>query len=259
MTDTHTDPHTDPLSETASQMPGVSEHAIQAEEEDRQLREAENADLTDKDGNPFDPSIHRTDSNGEPIVTSAGNLQKKPGRKKGSPGNNKTSGAKSRGGGAQQSRLHIPGMESQESASADTGGLTGGDPRMTGYMIAEQIFSVGQLIGGQEWAPFEMLNPDAAKQYGIAERHNMRETWAVYCEQKGIRDIPPGIAVTMVMMQYAGLRMAMPQTQSRLQRVKSWLYSKYASYKAKRSGRNARSNSGHDAERQNESRETTRE
>ena len=41
---------------------------------------AENDDLTDKHGRTFDPELHMTHQNGDPMITAKGNLHCKPGK-----------------------------------------------------------------------------------------------------------------------------------------------------------------------------------
>jgi hypothetical protein len=222
----------------ADEMPQPQPHAIEAEENDQRAKAdqaRQHANKVDRHGNPFDPDIHVTDENGEPQLNAKGQLRMKPGR-----GSAKFKGRAEPGS---KSSLHTPGASRGRASDGVGVASAQGDPRAAGHLIAENIFALGQAIGGAEWAPLETWQPQVAQQYGINERQQMREAWATYCERKGISDVPPGIMVVMVMGSYAAMRLNMPQTKSRFQRAKSWLYQKLAARKAKKRGTNGRNSS----------------
>jgi len=228
------------IGDVVGAMPEPQEHAIEAEAADEQVEQEKvekHSHLRDKHGRSFDPAIHRVDDSGSPRLGKNGLLSIKPGR-----------GTKSEGTGAKTSgsTLNPPGQDKNQ-------GPDKGSPREAGHMIAENMFMLGQLLGGEEWAPLEVYNPQFAQEHGIHERNQMREAWATYCEAKDIGDIPPGVMVTMVVAQYAALRLSMPKTKTRMQKAKGWIAQKVANYKARKY---ARSNSGNDAKREKQSGET---
>lgn len=193
-------------------MPDVQQAAIDAENDKQSEREEAAKGLTDKQGRTFDPSIHKTDREGQPVINNDGSLRLKPGH--GSP--------KWQNKAQPQSRLVTdkPGQSVQREA----------DPTDVGKGISESIFALGQLIGGDEWAPVK--DPT----YGIDERAQMYDAWGRYCEAQGIKDFPPGIAVTMVCIAYAVPRFTKPKTKARVGGIVNWCKTKYVRWKLRRNG-----------------------
>lgn len=195
-------------SKLAQDMPAVQDHTIAAEEE----RAAERAAaLTDADGRPFDPAIHVAAEDGSPVVNAKGFIRKKSGR------------------GSPKSKLGAP--------------IVQAPPVKVGHQIAEAIFMLGRVIGGEEWAP------RADVELGIDERAQMRDAWGRFAEEKGWSDVPPGLAVVIVTGAYVAPRFALPQTRSRARRVKEWFL-----YKVLK--RAPRPDSGNNRERKNDTGET---
>ena len=209
----------DGISQIADDMPEPQEHAInteQAREAVKSYRSNSYSHLTDRNGEAFDPDIHVTDENGEPKLTQNGSLRIKPG--KGSSKYKRDQGSSVGAGPRGQT----------------TGAAAGPprDPYAAGAAIADSIFALGQVIGGDEWAPVH--DPKT----GTDERAQMKQAWGRYCAEKGIGDVPPGVAVTMVTVAYIAPRLAMPKTKTRLQRAKDWIGNKVARYRMRRAGIN---------------------
>lgn len=193
----------------ASEQSEVSEHTVAVEMQKQDNIKKQNADKVDSDGNPFDPSIHVTDSEGNPVLTSTGKLRKRPGRK----------------GGA------ASGARSQVSAPSATTQFSGQDKtRASGVQTARMMTGVAVMLGGDEWRPMK------SKEHGIDEQASLEEAFADYFEAKEMDDIPPGLALTMVMLSYAAPRFAMPKTKSRVSKVKDWFAAKYFNWKTRKSG-----------------------
>jgi len=73
-------------------------------------------------------------------------------------------------------------------------------------------FAIGQLIGGEEARPRKELD----------EEKNMVNGYEAYFEHYGVIDVPPGIALCMVLLPY-GLRVITTKpAKSKLTRLKEW-------------------------------------
>lgn len=181
--------------EMARTMPTPQEHAIQAEDTDAANNDSPAAasGLVDRHGRPFDPSMHRTDDVGNPILTDNGLLRVRRGR---SPSYVGTGGA---GNDARRA---------------------GADSTAAGQAIADAIIGVCHMALGDEWAP--KIDPAS----GMNERLALGMAWGRYFEATGMRDIPPGWALGIVMTSYALPRFAQPQTQTRVAKIGAWTKAK---------------------------------
>ena len=197
--------------------PDVSEHAIAAEQAEEQA-----AVVKDKGGDTFNPEEHAVNTDGSPKFTVGGTFAKKRGRKAGK---------------AQNSTVAKPTQAMQNPNQKY---------QMTGAAIAESIFMVGRVIGGDEWQPI------VDEKTGVDERKNMTDAWSQYAQAKDIGDVPPGVLVAIVMVGYIGPRLAGPKTKTRLQLAWTWL-------KAKMRNRSngTRANSGNDGKRENDASKAT--
>ncbi len=177
------------------EMPTPQPHAIEQAQEETKTT-ASKAQVDDF-GRAFDPAIHATDSDGNPRINKDGTFRKKRG--------------------------------SQKSSQVNLPGTTPGDvSTKIGKSIAESIFQIGQLIGGEEWAPIRN------EEYGVDERRQMHEAWTAYAEEKEIEDFPPGVAVTIAMLGYIVPRFAMPKTKTRAEKFKDWCTLKYVQWKGRK-------------------------
>lgn len=186
-------------SELVEGLPEPQEHAIEAEEKKHEVS-ADTSGLLDRGGRPFDPAYHVADADGKPVLNRDGTVRQKRGR------------------GAPSSRLGTP---KAAAAPGAPGSAPATVPADAGRQIAEMIFAFGQLIGGEEFAP--QIN----EKYGQDERAQMQDAWSRYCEEKGISDVPPGMAVIIATVGYIAPRLFMPKTKSRLEKLKNWIGAKY--------------------------------
>ena len=195
----------------AESMPEVQEHAIEEEKNKNDAIAESYADLKDKAGNGFDPTIHKVNKNGEPTVSPLGNLIKKPGRKKEGSSTKSVIGVKV---DPKTDPDHMLKMQSQAS----------------GKMAANLLMTIGIVAGGEEWQP--MSDPTT----GLDEKAMMETAFADYFEATGKTDIPPGMVLTVAIGGYMLPRFTMPKTQSRIQKVKVWFVKKIADRKLKKHG-----------------------
>lgn len=184
----------------ANNQPEVQPHAIAAEEAKESARKAEWAELRDADGMSFDPSIHVTESDGSPKVTTSGRLRKRPGRKTGSS----------------HGSLHKPDATASKQDSDQRANATA-----AATATVDSVGMLGRMIGNEEW---KFVKDD---KQGIDERAAGIDAFTEYYVARGITDVPPGVMVLMWFMSYAGQRvMYGQQTQSKIGRLKAWIGSK---------------------------------
>lgn len=180
-------------SEMASSMPTPQENAIFAGQE-RETPDGDGGDsgnsgqsgATDRFGRTFDPAIHSVDDAGNPRFTAAGRLRVR------------------RGAGASYV------------GTADAPKRAGADAMAAGQAIADAIIGSAHMLMGDEWAP--KIDPAS----GMNERLALGMAWGRYFEARGMQDIPPGWALTIVMCSYAVPRLAQPQTQKKIGGVTTW-------------------------------------
>ena len=91
-------------------------------------------------------------------------------------------------------------------------------PPPSEYRIAAEAacaitYALGMTIGGDEWSPT------------TDEHAQLLPAWETYLKTKQVRDVPPGLALTIAMLAYAGPRFSRPKTLSRLQKIKLWFVS----------------------------------
>lgn len=155
-------------------MPEPSEHAIAAEAEEAQREEPASPD-------GFDPAIHQSDADGNPILNKDGSYRRKPGRKKGQ-------GPKSQlnrlGADSKIDSVNAPAAEYRQAATATVDG----------------VIALGMVLGGDAFAPVRIEGHD--------EREQGIQVWTRYYESRGISDIPPGVAVAVWSISYVGARVA---------------------------------------------------
>lgn len=200
-----------------SEMPEVQEHAIHTENMQQQQKMAEWADLRDTDGNSFDPKIHKTNKAGEPTLSTKGKLIKKPGRKA------KPESERPQSVIGPSAGTHTPAAPTESEVAKQMA-------RASGTVAANMVMQIGIVAGGEEWQPMK------DEETGLDEKALMESAWADYFEATGKQDIPPGMALTVVMLGYILPRFTMPKTQTRLQKLKTWISEKWANRKLKKHG-----------------------
>ncbi len=213
----------------AGEQPEVSEHTVAAEMEKQEQRKAQFSDLRDTDGNPFNPEIHVTDSNGDPVTTKNNKLRKRPGRK---------SDTAQTGG---KSHVSQPGASAQNSGQVQTQ-----QARQSGVHAARMFASVSMMVGGDEFRPMK------DEKQGIDEMKGLEEAFGDYFESKEWEDIPPGIALTMVCFSFLAPRFLMPKTKTRVSKMKDWIAHKYFAYKTRKKGGKVRQLREDDKEQEKE-------
>ncbi|HKI68325.1 MAG TPA: hypothetical protein VKA67_01965 [Verrucomicrobiae bacterium] len=210
------------IDQITQDMPEPQDHAIQAEQARLEAQEkataapaapASKASPVDRDGARFHPDLHEADESGKPIVNKDGTLKKRRGRH----------GAKK---DAARSQLNRPSQIEQ----------MGADAAEAGRHMANAIFMFGRVVGGEEWEP--MVVPE----YGIDEQKQMGDAWSQYFSAKGVNDIPPGIAVTIVTGSYIAARLNKPITKTRLQKVKGWCFEKYGAWRGRKTAQKQKPN-----------------
>ena len=100
-------------------MPEVSQHAIDAEQNNQKQKQADLEELRDKRGARFNPDIHALNADGTPKLTKGGFFSRKKGKDKGAP---------------KPSIVNAPTIDTQVR-----------NFRATGTAIAETIFTIGQI------------------------------------------------------------------------------------------------------------------
>lgn len=144
----------------------------------------------DSSGDAFDPAVHATDAEGRPKKTKTGKWAKKRGRK---------------------------GNRVATSGTGNVRGTAEIEAERAGHATAQLIFTMGVVLGGEEWQP--RIDTDT----GLNEPQQMSEAWAAYYLATGKTDLPPWVTVVIAMCGYSLPRLAMPKTQTRIQRLKAWL------------------------------------
>lgn len=187
-----------------SQMPQVQEHAITEAK-----AQAASDSLKDSKGETFNETLHAKNIDGTPRRAANGEWAKKRGRKAGTSAN----GSKSQNVAG---TAFVGGIEGMAQASNPA--------RTAGEGAAVLLVTVGRTFGGDEWQP--MLNAEI----GLDEMGNLRKAFGDYFVAKNYKDIPPGVALAIAVLGYAGPRCFMPQTRSRLQSVKDWFVLKYVAF-----------------------------
>lgn len=189
----------------ASEIPQVSQHAVDAEQAKIHEKAQEYADRRDRYGEPFDPNKHHTNSDGSPRLTSTGKLRRKTGIGAGAT-------SKSIIGTA----VSASGMSPHEEASARAGG----------EVAAAMTIQACMLAFGDEWSPV------VDESTGRNEQVHMSKAFGDYFVAKDIKDIPPGWALAIALTGYALPRFTQPKTKTRFQLMRSWVADKWSTWRA---------------------------
>lgn len=196
--------------EHMSSMSPPSEHAIAAEKEDNEKLSG----LVDKSGTPFDAEQHATDDEGQPLKTAAGNWRKRPGRKKGD-GPRSTLNTKNNGSATKQETGQSEASYVSAVATVDSMGM------------------LAQMLGGNEYQYKRVLGEDG-KTVLVDERENGVQAFTAYYEQKGVTDIPPGLAITIWAMMYIAPRLSQDKrAHNKFKMAWHWFLSKITRKKVK--------------------------
>lgn len=164
----------------------------------------------DSEGVPFDSAIHSTGADGSGVKTAKGSWRKRRG-----------AGGRAKSGAPQSSISSAPSGTTTEAAA-----------KATGAAFAQMTIMLGAALGGPEWANGALVDEKGKSVQDDAAM--LTEAYTAYCAAKDLKDIPPGVALTFALFLYAAPRFAMPQTQARAGRVKTWLALRVAKFKVKR-------------------------
>lgn len=204
-------------------MPEVQEHAIAQEAQQQAEEKAQWSDLRDRDGNPFDPAVHKTNKDGEPTLSPKGLLIKKPGRK---PGQSTTKPVGSVVGG------HGKPADPTIAAAAEKEGKA----RLAGAGMANMFIATSVMVMGEEWAPKQGEVKIGDTIVPVDEKAQLEQVFGDWCVATDQGDLPPGLALAAGLLIYSAPRFNQPQTKARTQgwwqSVKKWI----ANRKLKRHG-----------------------
>ncbi|AUR83890.1 hypothetical protein NVP1102O_08 [Vibrio phage 1.102.O._10N.261.45.E3] len=163
----------------------------------RELLFDENGEVrTDADGNTFDDSKHVVDENGHPKLTGKGKLRKKRGRKSGSISTTN----------AAQTAQKMAVSEKEKY-------------RVVGAGAANALISLGIMLGGEDFAPIQNQHID--------EKQNLESAFSDWAQTQEVDDIPPNLALTIVLGAYLLPRLTMPKQVSKLKLIKEWFKLKF--------------------------------
>ncbi len=176
----------------APEMPSVEVHAVDAARNEVP-QTAGATDAPQNDGSTFDPAIHEAGPDGKGVRTAAGVFR----RKRGGGGKSRVAPKAAQAGQPPQAAQDSSNLAKIESAALVSAGL---------------IFTVGRLVGGPEFEPIVSKEDN--------EPETMKAAFAEYYRIKGVADIPPGLALTLVCMGYVGKRWNAPVFKER--RVSIW-------------------------------------
>lgn len=157
----------------------------------------------DEDGYTFDQAWHRVDLLGRPMLKDNGKLRKKPGHPRSRRPRPVTSALNDQYTSNQQSAAAA---QVETETLADRKSIA----RKNGRRITSMLLGATTALGGEEWAPIKF--PDK----GFDEQADMEEAFTNWFYAKNIPDIPPTVELMLVIGAYAGLRLTMPATQSKL-------------------------------------------
>jgi hypothetical protein len=211
-------------------MPTPNESAINEHIAETEKQDEINNTLFDSKGFSFDKDVHKVDKSGNPVLTSTGKLTRKSGRK---PGTKPVKNVSTLGTTSQLPNNTTPeNLEQKQSA----------------LISVDCLLTFSQMFGGEEFAPKVDVKS------GLDERETMSQAFEKYYIAKGVGDIPPGVLLAITLTGYFGPRFFMPQTKSRMGKIKYWFKSKFMKGK-----KDAQSDTGDNRQRENSFGETTSE
>lgn len=162
------------VSGISSEMPETTDAFIEGTIE----RDAEPV-VRDRDGREFDPAIHKTDQDGNPVYNADGTIKKKRGRRAGSLG---SSVGQSTDGAQEKAR--------------NTGYVE------LGHVSATLLCNTAIAIFGEDW------EPHTNKVTQTNERDFLAQSFAAYYQAKNMPDLPPGAMLAVALSAYALPRLA---------------------------------------------------
>lgn len=148
----------------------------------------------------FDPSIHVTGPDGQPVMTKGGAFRKKAGRR---------STADSALAGFASTAVDAPTSESAHSIPSGFGNVapTSAQLDSVSSISANLLFNGAVILFGDEWTP------DKNEAKGI------QKAFRDYYASAGIVDIPPGVALILAVGLYGMPRLRTENTRTKLQKI----------------------------------------
>jgi hypothetical protein len=193
--------------EILNAMPEPQQHAIDAAaaeeihvESDTQTGDADSA------GEVWNPAVHSTGADGKGIKTAKGTWRRRRGA----------------GTAPRSSKVYKPADNAAAEAAQKAQEVAAASARAAGCAIASSVFMIGRAFGGETWKP----TPD--------EVSANNDAWTAYCLAKGIHDFPPGLAVCICTLGYAGPRLFTPETKQRAGTIKQWFMVRIAKRRVKK-------------------------
>lgn len=183
-------------------MPVVNENAVSKLNEEKADTEHALANPTDENGNPrldvngetFDKARHKTKKDGSASISSKGKLMLKPKSQVTINTNPVDSISEDKLNSCQVEKPQLSAQETQKCHAL-------------GSVSAHTLFSLGRMLGGDEWAPTKMGEHD--------ESAAMTEAFANYYIACGTTEISPTLGLTIAIGSYAAPRFTQPTTQKR--------------------------------------------
>lgn len=188
----------------APQMPEVQDGAVDAAREAQSTAAESSTQVggapepsgqTDFKGRPFDKILHEVNPDGSPRLNRDGYICCRRGAPKVAKGETRPS----------RSKIAPKEVKGNPSSSPATVARTDPEPQIqaTAQTTTVLVFAMGQMIGGEEFKP------------EAGEPESMQGAFANYYRAKGIQDIPPGVALSIVCASYVLKRWNKPQFKER--------------------------------------------
>lgn len=197
-------------SQLVDEAPDAQPHAIEQQRQLEQAAEAQNAaNVNDFPG--FDPTKHATNPDGTPAKTPTGRYKKL----------SKTGGA--------APKVNVP-ADSAKTGQTPTRANKEAAARAGGAGAANLFITACVVLGGQDFVPRK-----DAKQ-GLDEHAFLTQLWGDYFVASGKTDLSPGWALFAGSLAFIIPRLQMQHTQTRFQKVKTWIYCRVIEMRAKRAG-----------------------
>lgn len=177
------------------------------------------ANFTDRYGRAFDPEHHQVNDKGEPVINKKDRfIRIMPG-----PGHTPASISKI---GRKKKAKPIEIAEKPEQKIQE---ITPELIRERGYPVAQLTFNVGTMLGGGDFYPL--------KTDGYNEEEYLSQAWGAYLIEKD-KELTPGVALMVALSTYVGRRFRMPNTSSKVEKIKTWLRDRFRRGKIKNATRN---------------------
>jgi len=209
----------------------------------------------DRSGNLFNPDIHKTSIDGQPLFNPDGTIKMKPG----------SGGPYAKGISDRKTEPEPPPVTDQEPQPRPELNIPAPEPepeikatetqiRQAAKMTATMLITVGKLIDGPEWSPRKGTFTLNGQQVYIDEFEELESTFYRYYKATNTMQPPPWLDLTIGLGVYVIPRFQAPQTKSFFAKWRD----RFKVFIFKRRERNAaRANSRDDDIRKNDSSEAT--